>query len=476
MAQDTTPAIVVYRGNGDNSVPYDIPFDKGYYGEIKVAFIRRGLDDYTYEPDPSNYTVNGRLYAWFSGTGYVYTHTPNPAVGADIYNNFDEPTGDTVSAISGQTITVYNTTYSRATQHDIANQLLLTWTGTVLTSDDIICIARETERGQPYEYPNNQKHIEYALDNLERQIQEVAKKADNALLVDPAWMDEESGGAEDTTKMNPIDWLKSIIRCMDFSVRALRYANGWLDYSLDDPNIADGDKTWYHLLNTDNVKNIRERKEIVDGVEHRWLEYLDQEGNWYTASDSTWEGRIEEAERIAQEAKDTAEEAKDIAEDANDKSDEAVEIAQAAQDAVSNIYSERVVFTIASGQTTLHFDESIEDKIIDLYWNGQLITQTGNWTVSDDTITLLFPVDTGDTIAVFLSAIRQVVEFMDLTSHNTSPLSHANLVSYILGQLSTHNANSTAHANLMAVHNADLNAHQNLVAQILASDIDCGTL
>ena len=61
MAQDTTPAIIVYRGNGDNSVPYDVRFDKGYYGEVKVLFIRRGLADYTYNPDPSNYTVDGRL-------------------------------------------------------------------------------------------------------------------------------------------------------------------------------------------------------------------------------------------------------------------------------------------------------------------------------------------------------------------------------------------------------------------------------
>lgn len=163
----------------------------------------------------------------------------------------------------------------------------------------------------------------------------------------------------------------------------------------------------------------------------------------------------DEAKEIAQEAHDTAEEAKETAESADNKSDEAVEIAQAAQDAVSNIYSERFVFTINSGQTTLHFDESIEDKVVDLYWNGQLITKPGNWAVSDDTITLLFPVDTGDVIAVFLSAIRQAVEFMDLTIHNTSPLSHQNLI---------------------ANHNADLNAHQNLIAQILASDIDCGTL
>lgn len=418
MAQDTTPAIVVYRGNGNNAEPYDVPFDKGYYGEVKVLFVRRGLADYTY--NPNTYTVNGRLYAWANGVTYVYTHTPNPAVGANTYNSSDVQQVNNVSAIAGQTITVNSVVYTRAVQHDIANQLLLTWTGTVLTPDDFICIARETERGQPYSFPNNQKHIEGALDNLERQIQEVANKADNALLVDPAYV-------SDSTKMNPIDWIKSIIRCVDFSVRALRYANGWLDYSLDDPNIADGSKTWHHLLNADNIKSLREKKEIIDDTEHRWVEYLDQDGVWHTASDSAWEGRIEEAERIANEAHEIAEEAKNTADEANGKADQAVDYAQQAIDIVSNVYSKRYVFTITSGQTTLTLDESADADVIDLYWNGQLITQAGNWTVSGDTITLLFGPNTGDTIAVFVNVIRQVVNNADLGAHDTNPNAHANM-------------------------------------------------
>lgn len=255
MAQDTTPAIIVYQGDGSNTV-FSVPFDKGYYGEVKVLFVRRGLADYTY--NPNTYTVNGRLYAWANGATYVYTHTPNPAIGAHTYNSSDVQQANDVSAIAGQTITVNSVVYTRAVQHDIANNLLLTWTGTMLEVGDYICIARETERGQPYILPNNQKHIEAALDNIERQVQEVAKKADNALLVDPAWASQSEGGANDSTKMDPINWLKSIIRCMDFSVRGLRYANGWLDYSLDDPNIAASKKSWTHLLNTDNVKRIRE--------------------------------------------------------------------------------------------------------------------------------------------------------------------------------------------------------------------------
>ena len=342
MAQDTTPAIVVYQGDGSNTT-FSVPFDKGYYGEVKVLFVRRGLSDYTYEPN--TYTVNGRLYAWVNNGTYVYTHTPNPAVGAHTYDSTDVEQANDVSAIAGQTITVDGVIYARAAQHDIANQLLLTWTGTMLEVGDYICIARETERGQPYTLPNNQKHIETALDNLERQIQEVAKKADNALLVDPAWMDVADGGAEDTSKMDPINWLKSII-----SVRAVRYANGWLDYSLDDPNVADGDKTWTHLLNTDNIKAIRERSDIVDGVTIYWTEYQASDGTWRTlANTSYWESRIQYAVDTAEDAKDVADDAKDIAQDAKDIVDtfdgrliqaeqdasDAKDIAQDASDAVS---------------------------------------------------------------------------------------------------------------------------------------------
>lgn len=270
MAQDTTPAIVVYQGDGSNNT-FSVPFDKGYYGEVKVLFVRRGLADYTY--DPVTYVVSGRLYAWASGSAKVYTHTPNPAVGAPTYNSADVQQEDSVSTIAGQTITVGGTIYSRAVQHDIANNMLLTWNGDTLQVGDFICIARDTERGQPYELPNNQKHIEFALDNLERQIQEVKGAVDNALIVDPSH-------TVDPNKMNPLDWMKSIIRATDFSVRGLRVANGWLDYSLDDPNIADEDKTWNHLLNTDNIKNLKEvvRIDPETLVERHDVYYVDKDG------------------------------------------------------------------------------------------------------------------------------------------------------------------------------------------------------
>lgn len=447
MAQDTTPAIICYQGDGSNSV-FDVPFDKGYYGEVRVLFVRRGLADYTY--NPNTYTVSGRLYAWANGGAIVYTHTPNPTVGAPTYNSLDVEQVNTVTAIVGQTITVDSLTYTRAVQHDLCANLKLTWTGDTLQVGDFICIVRDTERGQPYEMPNNQKHIERALDNIERQVQELKDGLDRTLTIDPSYPIPSSH------KMNPVNWLKSIIRCMDFSVRAVRFANGWFDYSLDDPNIADGDKTWYHLLNTDNIKSIRERKEIVDGIEHRWVEYLDQDGQWRTISDSAWDSRITEAERVANEAHSIAEEAISTANDADQKSDDAVDYARHAMDVAAGITGEKFVFTITSGQTTLHFDDDIEDKIIDLYWQGQYITESGNWTVSGDTITMLFGPETGDTVVVILNQIRQVVNQGDLDAHNTDPTAHANIIN-------THNTSLSAHANLMAAHNADNSAHANII-------------
>lgn len=337
MAQDTTPAIIVYQGDGSNSV-FSIPFDKGYYGEVKVLFVRRGLADYTYYPD--TYVVNGRLYAWTHGTTRVFTHTPRPAVGAVIYTDEDiapvtaitvtdlsdnstvytrsaeddilirglyawknsgvilytntrtptlssllyddhwqqqtqlsitELSHITVSAIDGQTVTVDGVVYARAVQHDISNNLLLTWTGETLQLGDFICIIRDTERGQPYELPNNQKHIERALDNLERQIQEVKDATDNALKIDPSY------DIPDSHKLDPIAWLATIVRSVDTSVRALRYANGWLDYSLDDPNIAEGEKTWTHAISTSNIKSFRYevRPDEESGESLYYLYYTD---------------------------------------------------------------------------------------------------------------------------------------------------------------------------------------------------------
>lgn len=424
MAQDTTPAIIVYQGDGSNNV-FSVPFDKGYYGEVKVLFVRRGLADYIYYPSEDNYTVSGRLYAWKFGDAKVYTHTPNPAVGAHTYNSRDVQQANDVSAIAGQTITVGGLVYTRAAQNDIESSLLLTWTGDTLQIGDFICIIRETERGQPYEMPNNQKHIEMALDNLERQIQEVKDATDSALIVDPSY------DIPNSHKMNPVNWMKSIIRCMDFSVRALRYSNDWLDYSLDDPNIADGNKTWHHLLNTENIKTIKERREIVDGVEHYWVEYLTFDNQWRKLVDSEWDGRIEEAERIANEAHDIAEEALGVSTNADTKADAAITYATAAQQAVAGIACRKYIFTLTEGQSTVVIDEEAEAKNIDLYLNGQLLIPTGNWTISGDTISLLFGPEADDVIVVIVGTIRQVAEMISIDAHNADPLAHAILFNHI---------------------------------------------
>lgn len=270
MSQDTTPAIVIYQGDGSNNV-FSVPFDKGYYGEIKVAFVRRGLTDYEYEPD--NYVVSGRLYAWANGALTYYTHTPTPAIGASIYDENDIDTGYTVASTAGSTINVNGRSYARSQQKDLANNLLLTWSGDTLNVGDYICIVRETERGQPYEMPANQKHIEYALDNIERQVQELKSLTDNALIVDPTYQVSQEA-------LSPIAWMETIIRCTDLSARELRYFNGWLQYSLDDPKSAAEDKEWYNVINTDNIKNIyyKIEQEEKTGRELYNVYYIDKEG------------------------------------------------------------------------------------------------------------------------------------------------------------------------------------------------------
>lgn len=438
MSQDNKKSFVMYQGNGSNNV-FSVPMTKGKYGTISVAFVRRGLDQYEY--NPTTWGLNGGLYAWSNGGATCYTDTDTPAIGANIYDRYGVDTGNTVATIGGATITVNTTVYTRNTLGDVDENTVLTWTGATLNVGDYIVIERNTTLTQPFEFVNNQKHIEKSDDNQERQIQELADKIDSALRIDPTYL-------IDSNKMNPIRWLNTIVRSVDFSIRGLRYANGWLDYSLDDPNIAEADKTWNHLLNTENVKSIREREGIEDGEEHRWVEYLDKDGQWRLLGDSNWGGRIEEVERIANEAHDIAEEALGVANDANQKSDDAIDFAKAAQDAVSNIYSERIAFIITAGQTILQFAESIENKIVDLYWNGQLISQSGNYTVTNDTINLLFEPEENDIILVMLGTIKQVVDSVSLDAHNIDPTAHANLVASIIAQLDAHNINPNAHANL----------------------------
>jgi len=120
-----------------------------------------------------------------------------------------------------------------------------------------------------------------------------------------------------------------------------------------------------------------------------------------------------------------------VANYASTKSEDAADYAQQAMDMVVSMSSDRYTFTIASGQTTLVFDEDISDKQVDLYWNGVLITQTGSWSVSTNTITMLFSPDVGDIIVVFVNKVRHVVNAGDLLAHNTSPNAHQNLFNNI---------------------------------------------
>lgn len=250
MAQDTTPAIVVYQGDGSNN-PFSVPFDKGDYGAIKVAFVRRGLTNYEY--NPTTYTVNGCLFAWAlantSPVQYYYTK-PNDSKVYNAQNNVVSGVTLTSMADSSAKFSNGKTGY-RALAQDISFHSSVEWLGEPLTKNDWICIVRETQSNQPYVYPNNQKHIEGALDNLSRQIQELKAQSDISLKVDATF-------EQDARKLNPIDWLNTIARSTDGTARGFRFRDFWLEFSTDDPNKAEADKTWTRLLNTTNVTTVRE--------------------------------------------------------------------------------------------------------------------------------------------------------------------------------------------------------------------------
>ena len=275
MAQDTTPALVLYVGDGSQT-RFEVPFDKGAYGEIKVAFVRRGLTDYTYNPD--TYTVSGYLYAWNGG---VYTKTETVNTTTPLYDKYGEATGDT-----------WTEGMYREPKNDIFTQAVVEWTGDVLTTNDVICIVRDTVKDQPYTYPNNQKHIERALDNLARQIQELQLTADNALKVDPSW----NYTLEDPNKMDPIAWLQTIVRSKGKTLRELRVDNGYIAYTADDPDSTT--KTWEVLAGVKTgaagtISHIRENEIILEDNTHvPYLEYSVDGGNsWKTAGSmgaSTW--------------------------------------------------------------------------------------------------------------------------------------------------------------------------------------------
>lgn len=165
--------------------------------------------------------------------------------------------------------------------------------------------------------------------------------------------------------------------------------------------------------------------------------------------DAEIEGNAEEALTKSTIALENSETALVTSQEAKLNSEQAVEYATQAQDAVAGIKSERFVFYLNAGDSILTFDESLENKTVDLYWNGQLLSES-NYVIEDNTITLSFVTEDDDVVIVIVGAIRQVVNTGDLAAHNINP---------------------TAHANVIATHNADLNAHA-----ILFAHIDCGEL
>ena len=249
MAQDTTPAVVIYQGDGKNQI-FSVPFDKGNYGTIRVAFVRRGLTEYEY--NPTTYTVDGHLYAWDLGGDpkqYRYTKSDDSRV-YDANNVVIE--GIVIESMFDSSIRFSDGVAGyRARAKDIVSCALVEWLGTPLTSDDWICIVRDTKTGQPYTYSNNQKHIEGALDNLSRQIQELKAQSEASLKVDPTYV-------QDRRKLNAIDWLNTIARSTDGTARSFRYKDMWLEYSTDNPDKAEDQKSWTRVLNTNNITTVRE--------------------------------------------------------------------------------------------------------------------------------------------------------------------------------------------------------------------------
>lgn len=286
MAQDTTPAIVVYQGDGTNRV-FSIPFDAGS-GVINVEFILRGATQ-TYEYSPLAFTVNddNTALTWNGEPLQVgdficisrstTAHSLAMYEGDGVQTEFEIPFIRGFYGSIGVAFVYRGATqtyeYEPKTFYVDANNTLLTWTGATLNAGDYITIGRSTITGQPYEFSNNQKHIEGALDNLSRQIQELKDRA--VLVIDPTYRIGAPG------KQNPIDWLKSIVRSKDFSVRGLRYDGKFLQFSLDDPDMPEHSKSWASLLNTINVTTFREVYNEDEGA--YYLQYSKDNGSTWHA-------------------------------------------------------------------------------------------------------------------------------------------------------------------------------------------------
>lgn len=214
MATQTQTSILKFQGDGTNT-EYTLPNDwtADVYTTVTVPFVRRGTT--TYFQNPNTFTL------------------------------------------------------------DLENHKL-TWTGDVLNVGDFIVIARNTVRQQPSVFQPNQKHIEYALDNLGRQIKQISDKQDYVLHVDPTYtIDSEH-------KMSALDWLQTILRSKDLSIREWRIdVNGNVKYSRDDPDTLEADKTWYLIPNGNNISGIRQ---IHSTQPDRYALQYCVNGRWWTAT------------------------------------------------------------------------------------------------------------------------------------------------------------------------------------------------
>lgn len=281
MAQDTTPALVIYPGqlvNNTYRTDFEFAFDKGFYGEVRVAFVRRGLTEYEHSPDSNLYEIHGYLYAWNGG---VYTKTETATTDTPLYDKDGVATGDT-----------WTEGMYREPKNDIISNGYVEWRGEPITENDVICIVRETQKNQPYTYPNNQKHIERALDNLSRQIQELQLTADNALKVDPSW----NYTVDDENKMDPITWLQTIVRSKGLTLRELRIDNDYIEYTTDDPDSLT--KTWNIIAgvkagNGELISHFRETKVLAeDGI--TWVPFLE----YSTDGGNSWKPAGREASEL----------------------------------------------------------------------------------------------------------------------------------------------------------------------------------
>lgn len=291
------------------------------------------------------------------------------------------------------------------------------------TSDDIVCIYRQTPTIQDTPFKTlegyNAKALENILSKIVAMIQEIKSNyfSTQVLQGDP-WQLDLLKSADDGATVN-IDYVaKKLVKGLYF-----RIVNGNLQVS------ADG-SSYISMPKSSDIAEFRQLQTVLPDltVQYR-LQY--RIGNEWFNAESNAEAVSDEALRIAEEARNTANDAYRISYDADTKADSALDYATQAQQAVAGITCRKYVFTTTEGQDSLVVGESLDISSVDLYWNGVLITPTGNWTVSDDTINLLFEPEANDIIVVMVGSIRQVTNVSSLDAHNADPNAHAILFNHI---------------------------------------------